>query len=91
MNSLLDITSWLLKSRWAQGHRRQIGAALAVATAVVTIGAGPVGALVPALATPVAQGILAVGAAYFGGVGTIFANDPVPAPPSPPSPVPPTP
>ena len=80
MDSFKAIMGWLLKSKWAQGHRRQIGAGLTVATLVLSVAGGPIGAAIPALAAPAIQTAILGAAAYFGVVGTIFAGDPVPAP-----------
>jgi hypothetical protein len=73
------ILGWLLKSKWAQGHRREIGVGITVLNAALTLAAGPVGALVPALATPALHGALLALSAYFGIVGVAFKNDPAPA------------
>lgn len=80
MDSLQKVLGWLFKSKWAQGHRRQIGAALTVGTAVVTLAAGPIAGVIPALAAPAVQHALLLAASYFNVVGTVFANDPAPAP-----------
>lgn len=81
MDGFTKIAGWLLKSKWAQGHRRQIGAALTVATAIVTLASGPIGGFIPALAAPAVQHALLLAGAYFNTVGTVFANDSAPAAP----------
>lgn len=75
MDAIKSILGWLFKSKWAQGHRRQISIALMTGTAIITFLSGPLSATIPALASPTVQHFLLSAAAYFGIVGEIFKKD----------------
>ena len=80
MDAFKAVFGWLLKSKWATGHRRQISVGLTVLTTLLTFGAGPLAGFIPALASAGLHDTLLALASYFGIMGVAFQNDPVAAP-----------
>jgi hypothetical protein len=76
MDAFKAVFGWLLKSKWASGHRRQISVGLTVLTTLLTFGAGPLAGLIPALANPGVNEVLLGLASYFGVVGIAFKEEP---------------
>ena len=76
MDAFKAVFGWLLKSKWATGHRRQISVGLTVLTTILTFGAGPLAGFIPALASPVVHDTLLGLASYFGVVGIAFKEQP---------------
>lgn len=80
VDAIKAILGWLFKSKWAQGHRRQISVVITSALALITFLSGPIAGIIPALATPGVQHALLAAASYFGIIGELFKNDPATAP-----------
>jgi hypothetical protein len=76
MDAFKAVFGWLLKSKWATGHRRQIGVGLTVLTTVLTFAGGPLAGFIPALASAGVHETLLALASYFGVVGIAFQGEP---------------
>ena len=75
MDAFKAVFGWLLKSKWATGHRRQIGVGLTVLTTLLTFGAGPLASIIPALGSAGVHETLLALASYFGVVGVAFQGE----------------
>jgi len=70
-----EVLSYLFKTKFISGHRRQLGIGLNVVATILAFTGGPLGGVLPFLASPALQHGLMVAGSYVGIVGQLFKDE----------------